>query len=296
MGYRDYSTAKGLIVDATNHGDFTTISDALAVASSGQTIFIRPGTYTENPTLKAGVNLTGFTGDGSANSPNVTIIGKCTATFAGACTLSGIALQTNSDYLLAVTGSSATVVQIYGCTLNCSNNTGIEYTSSSSFSGIEMSETTILLGTIGIAIYTMSSPGGISIDTCIEFNAGATTTTSANSAGSVFLQYSQFNSPFSTSGTGSMHIAWCNIQTNTNTTCVAMGGSGANFIQYSNFVSGSASSIVINTTLSMFTSSVNSSYVNAIDGSGTINKAFLVFTGSSSNFAGALTVNTYTTA
>jgi len=54
----NYGTAK-LIVDATaGSGNYTTIAAALAAASSGQTIFIRPGTYTENLTLVAGVNLT----------------------------------------------------------------------------------------------------------------------------------------------------------------------------------------------------------------------------------------------
>lgn len=52
MAYRNYSTAVGKIVDAAGFGDFTTIGAAITAASSGQTIFIRPGTYTENPTLK----------------------------------------------------------------------------------------------------------------------------------------------------------------------------------------------------------------------------------------------------
>src|SRR5215469_17495644 len=103
MGYRDYSTAKGHIVDPNGFGDFTTITAAINAAVSGQTIFLRPGTYTENPTLKAGVNLAAF--DADATTPNVIINGKCSFSSAGTVSISGIELQTNSDFCLAVSGS-----------------------------------------------------------------------------------------------------------------------------------------------------------------------------------------------
>jgi len=63
VGYRDYSVAKGHIVDANGHGDFSSIQAAISAASSGMTVFVMPGTYTENPTLKAGVNLSAFNTD-----------------------------------------------------------------------------------------------------------------------------------------------------------------------------------------------------------------------------------------
>ena len=50
MGYRNYSTACSKIVSPDGNGDFQTIGAALTAAVSGQTIFIRPGTYTENLT------------------------------------------------------------------------------------------------------------------------------------------------------------------------------------------------------------------------------------------------------
>src|SRR6187431_1669292 len=74
----------------------TTIAAALTSASSGDTIFIRPGTYTENITLKAGVNLTAYGSDDSLNGTGVVIInGTCTFTAAGSVTLYGLQLQTN---------------------------------------------------------------------------------------------------------------------------------------------------------------------------------------------------------
>ena len=116
MAYRNYSVANGFTVDPSGNGDFTTIAAALTASVSGTDIFIRPGTYTENLTLKAGVNLVGFKGDES--TPNVTIIGKLTYTVAGTCTVSNIRLQTISDFFLAVTGSAASVINLENCFLN----------------------------------------------------------------------------------------------------------------------------------------------------------------------------------
>lgn len=85
MGYRDYSTAKGHIVDSTGHGDFTSVQAAINAASAGQTIFIRPGTYTENLNVNKNIVLTAYDGnglnyDGGPNAQNVTIKGQLTCT------------------------------------------------------------------------------------------------------------------------------------------------------------------------------------------------------------------------
>ena len=110
MGYRDYSTAKGHIVDAKGHGDFTTISAAITAASVGETIFIRPGTYTENPTLKAGVNLTAFECD--SPSGTVTILGELSYSVPGTVIISGISFETNGSYALSLTGANASIVTL----------------------------------------------------------------------------------------------------------------------------------------------------------------------------------------
>src|SRR5690242_8473255 len=108
-----FTTAKWIVSATASDGTHTTIGAALTSASSGDTIFIRPGTYTENLTLKAGVNLTAYTCD--ALTPNVTISGTCTFTAAGTVSISGIRLQTNSAALLAVTGSAASIVNLDNC-------------------------------------------------------------------------------------------------------------------------------------------------------------------------------------
>ena len=74
----NYGPAKFIVSANVYEGTHTTIAAALTSASSGDTIFIRPGTYTENLTLKAGVNLCAYECDGQ--TPNVTVIGTLIST------------------------------------------------------------------------------------------------------------------------------------------------------------------------------------------------------------------------
>lgn len=106
-------TAEYVVDPTLNNGTHQTIQAAITAASSGDTIFIRPGTYTENLTLKAGVNLAAYSCD--ALTPNVVIAGNATATFTGACTLTGIRLRTNAANFLTVSGVGNTVVNLINC-------------------------------------------------------------------------------------------------------------------------------------------------------------------------------------
>ena len=163
MGYRNYAPANGFIVAQDGNGDFSTIATALTAATSGTTIFIRPGTYTENLTLKAGVNLTAWPCDAGLNpqsntAANVIIKGKATFTGAGTVSISGIQLKTNADYFLVVFGNSASIVNLTGCFLNCLDGSGINYTSSSASSEINISYCTGDVGTTEITPFICTSP------------------------------------------------------------------------------------------------------------------------------------------
>src|SRR5271154_599266 len=103
MAYRNYSPSNGFLIQKNGTGDFTTIATAMAAATSGQTIYIGHGTYTENVTLTAGVNLAAWGTDGSVSgSGNVIINGTLTMSTAGTVNISGIELQTNSATFLTV--------------------------------------------------------------------------------------------------------------------------------------------------------------------------------------------------
>jgi hypothetical protein len=245
MGYRDYSTAKGHIVDAKGHGDFTTIGAALSAASSGQTIFIRPGTYTENPALVAGVDLVAYVTD--SDIPNVVIQGECTFSSAGSVGLSGIQLETNSNFCLAVTGSAASIVYLTDCYINCTNNTGISFSSSSASAVININSSTANLTTTGIAVFSHSSAGTLNITNSNFSNTGLSTTNNTLSgSGGIVPNFSQFGNGFTITGTGAMVGSACEFVMATNQTCLTLSTStGSANLSYSEFVSGTPAAISI---------------------------------------------------
>lgn len=279
-----FTTAKWIVSALASDGTHTTIQAAINSASSGDTIFIRPGTYTENPALKSGVDLVAFVTDGDI--PNVIINGACTYSSAGTVGISGIELQTNSGFLLAVTGSAASVVYIIDSYINCLNNTGISFSSSSPASAINLVNCSGNIGTTGIGIYSSSSAGGINFEYTTFSNTGGSTTASTNSAGTVGFSYSSTFSPISISG-GTLVFDGGFINTTTqNVTCLALTGSSVVAIHLdSGFASGTASaiSIGVGSTLTNYSMmEISSTNTNAITGAGTIQYGNIVYGASSS--------------
>ena len=289
MAYRNYATANGFIVANDGNGDFPTISAALAVATSGTTIFIRPGTYTENPTLVAGVNIAAFTGDN--NTPNVTINGKCTFSGTGTVSLSNIRLQTNSDFCVVVSGANASVLQLNNCLINCLNNTGISFTSSNAASQIIANYCTGNLATTGIALHSSSSPGTIGYFFCSIVNLGLSTTVTNNSAGLSNFFYCSFPFPIGTTSTGGINVVESNIDcTLVNSIALTANGTGTSNARLSYFAGGTASAVTIGTgaTLTVLNCSINSANANAISGVGTLNL------GNAIDFTNSKVINTTT--
>ncbi len=280
------NTAKWIVDPTADRGTHQTITAAMAAASSGETIFVRPGTYTENFTWTAGVDICAFECD--AQTPNVTIVGKITATSAGIRTMSGIRLQTNSDNFLVISGSAATIVNLYNCYLNCSNATGITL-SSSGGAILSMFYCQGDLGTTGIKLFDLSNAGsGFNLYYTKILNSGGSSTASTASAGTFMVQYSELYFPITTSGTtAGFTILYSTIQTSgQNATSLTHGStSGTNSTIRNSFVSsGSASAISVgaSATLDCQNNIITSSNTNAITGSGTLNFGMAEFAGSSS--------------
>jgi hypothetical protein len=268
-----FTTAKWIVSATASDGTHTTIASAITSASSGDTIFIRPGTYTENPTLKAGVNLTAFDSDSSQNGTGVVIInGNCTLSTAGSVTISGIQLQTNSAALLTVSGSAASIVNLQNCYLNCSNNTGITFSTSNAAAQINLNNCNANLGTTGIGYFTSTSAGTLSLYYCNFSNSGASTTASTTSSGPINMYWTKFSAAMSTSSTGMFSFQMCNVDTTAiNTTCLTTAGTGISTVYGGYWASGSASCISLGagTTGNILSISINSSNTNAITGAGT---------------------------
>lgn len=281
MAYRNYSTAVAHIVDQNGHGDFTTIASALTAAVSGDTIFIREGSFTENLSLKAGVNLVAF--DANALTPNVTIVGKCAATFTGTCSISGIQLKTNSDFCLAITGSNATVVNLKNCNIIAEDNTAISFTSSSGSAELTIYDCIGKIRTTGIAIFAHSSSGTMSVYWSNFANSGSSTTANTISAGRLFFDWSQMQNPITSSGTAEFQGYWSSFNPDaTNVTALTLGGSGTHIFNHCLMRSGTASAVSIGSTATIANCTVHSSNANTLTGAGTLKYALISFTSSSS--------------
>jgi len=289
------SSARWIVDPLGFNGTHTTIASAITSATSGDTIFIMPGTYTENLTLKSGVNLTAYPCDGVninssslINVGNVIISGKTTMTSAGYVVFSGITLKTNADYCLAVTGSAASNVLLTDCSIVGADHNPISFTSSSSSANIfvQYSNTTITNATFNL--YDMTSPGSLSFYYCSEGQAG--TAISNNSAGVLTQEYCNANTIMSTSNTGVLALIDTDFASNGNATIVTLAGTGTSTARFCGFGSGSSSAISIGTgtTLNLDNCNVNSSNTNAITGSGSLNYSGITFRGTST------TINTGT--
>lgn len=272
-------TAKFIVDPTLNNGTHQTIAAALTAASSGETIFIRPGTYTENLTLKAGVNLSAYVCD--AQTPNVIIVGNATATFAGTCTLSGIRLRTNSANLLTVSGASNTIVNLINCYLDCTNNTGISYSSSGASSAIQCFYCQGDLGTTGIAYFASSGAGQIIFEYCFMGNTGASSTANTISAGVFNAHYCRFNSPISSSSTASIVFRFSRMLL-TNVKGFTVAGSVSSLITHSFIQTGTATSITITSPalLTVENTVISSSNAAVVDGTGQYSYAGISYVGS----------------
>lgn len=284
LGTNTFGVAKYIVSATSSDGTHTTIAAALTSASAGDTIFIRPGTYTENLSLKVGVNLTAF--DCDATTPNVTIKGNATLTAAGTVSISGIQLETNGAALLTVSGSANSIVYLINCYLDMVNATGITFSSSGASAGIYLYQCLGNLGTTGIGIFT-STAGATStfqFNYCTFGNTGSSTTASTTSTGAVLLQNCIFKSVFTTSSSGSFVCQNTALDcTLINTTCITTAGTGTAAIRNSQLLSGTASALSAGsgTTIQVWLSNITSSNTNAITGAGSIENIGAAFLGSS---------------
>lgn len=292
LSTNNYGCAKFIVSATASQGTHLTLESALAVASSGDTIFLRPGTYTLSggtAALVAGVNIAAY--DCDALTPNVTVIGKLTFASAGSVSISGIRLQTptspGNDFFLAVTGSAASIVNIKNCYLNCANNTGISFTSSSSSAQINIIDSKADTGNTGIAYFSDSSAGTLSIIQSEFLNTGGSSEPCTKSAGQLSIKYCSFRLPitYSSSNSASTYTFSNASLGSVNATFLTTSGTGTFTCSNCNISTGSASaiSVGVNTTVSVNNATINSTNTNIITGLGSIQYTGLSLTGSSSN-------------
>ncbi len=283
-----FTTAKWIVSATASDGTHTTIATALTSASSGDTIAIRPGTYTENLTLKAGITITSLGPSGS-----VTIVGKMVGTFNGTVIFNNITFQTNSDNIAAISGAANSVNLVFNtCGFNCTTSTGLVYTTTGASASATFFNCTGDLSTTGIALFTGSAAGNDFIFNNSKFTNTGNSTTANTCGSSIFRsQYTTFQNPINPTAMTTFKMIHSEIDCGAiNTAAITTATSGTHLLKHCNFLSGTASalSIATSTTANLDLCDVNSSNTNAITGAGTINYAGITFSGSST------TINTTT--
>lgn len=204
-----YGVAKFIVAPTIAEGaNYTSIANAITDAASGDTIFIRPGTYTENLTLKAGVSLCSFSGEGL--TPTVTITGKITATFSGRASIAGIRCKTNGDYLLESTGANSFQLLYNNCFFDAADFTAFHVTNSSANITIVNSQGN--LGTTGIHWFTMTA-GSIAGRYTFFFNTNnSTSVEDIGGSATLGLLWCHLRTGVNTSGTAIFEPKFCTIQ------------------------------------------------------------------------------------
>lgn len=257
--------ARFVVDPTTDRGNYSTIQSAINAASSGETIFVRPGTYTENISGKAGVHLSSFTGD--QTNPNVEIVGKVSLS-SGTMVLSGLRLTTNGDYCLEASGSGG--FRLISCFINGTDNSTIN---NSGTGAITLRLCQGNLETTGINVCTNSSSGNISFRYCNWSNTGSSTTASTASSGNIRIQQSEMATPFSTSSSGTITISNSSLDNSSiNTTTLTTAGTGQSELSLCSINSGTASDVSIGsgTTVVVHNTRCDGTNANIITGAGTL--------------------------
>ena len=289
-------TTARIIVDALSNqggtqwnGQYSTISSACAAANVGDTIFVMPGTYIENPTLPAGVNLCSY--DPYSSAASAVIEGTLTMTAAGTSTISGIGFIDNAGVCISVSGTNAVKLILTNCYINVSAHNAISFTNSNSSSSVFLQNCGANINGTGIALYNMSCPGTLQINNMIIQNNGSSTTSATNSAGIVKLFYVISKAPIGCNGGTINNLQNCQIDT------AAINAISLNIISGS-LVFASAINITNTSTLQLTNATVTSSNTNAISGdnTSTIKKSPIIYPGTSSTIQGTLTVVSITVA
>lgn len=250
------SAARWIVDGLGFNGTHTTISSAVSSASSGDTILILPGIYTENVTLKSGVNLFAL-GSNSASANGVTLVGKLTINGSSPSVISGISFQTNSDFAISSTSGSATFY-FNECYILASNNTAIN-NSSSSGASFKFQNCVIDTGTTGISQFTLTGTGGIAFTVCALANNGNSTTANTHSQGTLFLyDCNAVSLQISSSGSNTLVliIRNCTLGNGNNTMVTFSSSNSSNYciLDSSYFNTGNAVAATVNSAAPMYAS------------------------------------------
>lgn len=260
-------------------GTFSTIQAAITAAVSGQIIYIRPGTYTENLTLKSGVNLFGFDSDLSTTS-SVNIVGNATLT-SGTVNIEGICLRANgAAAVLTVSGTA----DVNLC--NCFIIGGGAAAFVGDSGGFHLFQCNFQGSGATSVLFSCINASTVQVVGCNLITAATSPSTFANST-SVTITNSIFQNHITTSDTAQFvaYNSSFGFSAGTSKPYTFNGTGTSNFAYNCSFESGTATAITIGTgvTFQLSGVTIRSSNAVAIAGAGTLQYSGIDFIGTSSS-------------
>lgn len=283
----NFGVAKFIVGSTYSQGvTHITLASAVSDATSGDTIYVRPGSYDEDFTIDSSaikdLNFVCLEPNYREITSKPEIIGKISITRASKVGFFGFKFTTDSDNSFLISGNSAGVT-CENCYFNASNANSFSITVSSgnlyldNCSGTFASTRTLFVATGGLQW----------IKSCLFYDASGTLTASSNSTSVIRMSDSIFRIPFSTSDTGFIEAVNCQFGTIVtpfdNVTFITTAGSVSSYLYHCQIYSGSQSAISVGsgTTVNCYLSEISSSNTNAITGAGTFNSDAISYVGSS---------------
>lgn len=291
----DYHDTRFIVgASAATGANYTTIASAVvdAAAAGGiQTIWIQPGTYTENITVTTALKFIALYPQFRDDAKGVTVIGKFTcATASTDVGFFGIQFRTNADVSLSVTANSSSIT-CQNCYFDATNANSIAVTGNTS-TNVYIENCS---GSIANAVTLFTATNGLVwVKNSTFINVSGTPAASTASTSAVRLIDSFFSFPFSTSSTGEVLATNCQFGTPQspyiNTTWITTAGTATSQLRNCYLHSGTASAVSAGagTIIIMTGCLVNSSNTNAITGAGQVSFVTCTFNNTSS------TINTTT--
>lgn len=248
IGINPMSPARWIVdqLSLGQNGTSTTIGAAIASASPGDTIFVLPGNYVENLlSIPAGLNITGFTGDGFTG--NVTITGHHTYTADGTLSFDNIQFNSDASNTFTVSGGNSSIIDFNNCEFNVNNNiTAAVLSSGPVSSGYNFTNCTFNVKSATGRFIAVIGGGLATFLLCKSNNPILSTTANVCSSGFINAVYSDFTQAFSFSGSGSGTWEHSLIgNTANNTTCLALTSNSFLSFKWCRFDSGTAVAVTI---------------------------------------------------
>lgn len=268
FGVADFIVDGGGLSRGATH---TTIAAALADASSGDSIFIRPGTYTENITLPAGLYLWATSG---GNLMAQTILnGTLTQTATGTSIVSNLRFTTNGAELVNIGGTGVIQTTFNNCSFFMSDGDCLVLDNSNASPSFEMCNFHQTANTLDV--YNITSCTETKFNNCRGFNSGVTPGVSTIAAGQVTHRNCTWDGhQFTTSSAANFQARYTSFFTfSNNLTALTTAGTGANHeLEMCYFRTGTATAISVGagTTMLIDNTTINSTNATLITETGTV--------------------------